>query len=175
MGSHESEQEVDASAVMNAVRRLVRYLRLADREAEAATGLSAAQLFILHQLATQPADSLTELARRTLTDPSSVSTVIDRLVRRGMVKRVRSREDARRAELKLTPIGQRVIRSAPQMPQERIANGVRTMSAERRVEVGRALEFLIAAIGADGVPPRMLFEDEPSQPRRSRAAAARVA
>lgn len=174
MGSHESEPDADASAVLNAVRRLVRYLRLADREAEAATGLSAAQLFILYQLAAQPAGSLAELAQRTLTDPSSVSSVIDRLVRRGMVRRLRSREDARRAELRLTPIGQRVLRHAPGAPQERIANGVRAMTPDKRTEVARALEFLVAAIGADGTQARMLFEDEPTQPRRSRGAAARA-
>ena len=104
MGSHAPDATRDAAAVLEAVRRLVRFLRLAEADAQAATGLSAAQLFILRQLADQPASSLAELAERTLTDPSSVSSVVDRLVRRGLVRRHRPRSDARRVELRLTAI-----------------------------------------------------------------------
>jgi DNA-binding MarR family transcriptional regulator len=61
---------------MVSLRKIVRFLRLADRAAEAAVGLSAAQLFVLQTLASQPAASLAEVADRTLTDQSSVSTVV---------------------------------------------------------------------------------------------------
>ena len=98
---------------MVALRRIVRYLRLADREAESTTGLSAAQLYVLACLADQPAMSVAELARRTMTDPSSVSTVVDRLVTRRLVRRTRARADARRAELHLTAAGDRIVRAGP--------------------------------------------------------------
>ena len=76
----------DATAVLGSLRRIVRFLRLADREAEAACEVSAAQLFVLHTLAAEPAASVHALAARTLTDPSSVSTV----VARGLVQRTPS-------------------------------------------------------------------------------------
>jgi DNA-binding MarR family transcriptional regulator len=152
---------------MVALRKVVRFLRLADREAEATTGLSAAQLYILHCLAEAPSGSMSELAERTMTDPSSVSTVIDRLVRRGLVKRVRAREDLRRFTLRLSPIGQRVIRTAPRAPQELIANALGAMPVAERKAVLIGLEILGTAIGATETPPKMLFEDEPTVARRS--------
>src|SRR5205823_4436978 len=158
------------ASVLASVRKLVRFLRLADRDAEAATGMSAAQLYVLHCLADAPAGSVAELAERTLTDPSSVSTVVDRLVRRGMVRRARSREDLRRTEIRLTPIGGLVLRSAPRAPQRAIVEGLRALAAERRTEIARSLERLLVAIGADATSPRMLFEDEPVElKRRARA------
>lgn len=163
----QATDRADIAAVMDALRKVVRFLRLADREAEATTGLSAAQLFILHSLAEAPSESMSELAERTMTDPSSVSTVIDRLVRRGLVKRIRSREDLRRFTLRLSPIGQRVIRTAPRAPQELIAKSLAALPSAERTVVLRGLETLIHAIGANETPPKMLFEDEPTVARRS--------
>src|SRR2546423_5112313 len=106
MGSHASGARVDdAQHVFDSLRRLVRFLRLGAREAEEATGVSSAQLFVLHQLAGAPAASLAELAERTLTDQSSVSTVVARLVAHGLVARRKGTGDRRRVELALTARG----------------------------------------------------------------------
>jgi DNA-binding MarR family transcriptional regulator len=166
MGSHESEP---AAAVLVALRRIVRFLRLADRQAEAAVGLSAAQLFVLQSLAQQPARSVAELAQRTLTDQSSVSTVVARLVERKLITRRAAADDRRRAELRATAAGERLVDRAPRVPQVRIAEIVRAMPAQQRTEFVRSLESFITAIGANEVAPRMLFEDEPAGVRRSRS------
>jgi DNA-binding MarR family transcriptional regulator len=150
----------EAVTVLIALRRIVRFLRLADREVEAACRISAAQLFVLHTLADAPAVSLAELAQRTLTDQSSVSTVVARLVARGLVSRKPSRTDRRRAELRITAAGQRMVERAPRVPQAQIIAAIRAMPAPRRSELARALDGLAAAIGADEIAPRMLFEDE---------------
>ena len=162
MGSQDSQP----AAVMVALRRIVRFLRLADRDAEAAVGLSAAQLFVLASLADQPAGSLAELAQRTLTDQSSVSTVVTRLVERRLVARTPAAHDRRRTQLKITAAGMRVLRTAPRVPQTRMAEVVRAMPARRRTELVRAIEGLATAIGANEVAPQMLFEDEPARAGR---------
>lgn len=150
---------------MIALRRIVRFLRLADREVEAACEISAAQLFVLHTLVDEPAASVSELAARTLTDQSSVSTVVARLVERGLVSRTLAETDRRRAELKITPAGLRMVKRAPRVTQVLMINAIRAMPAARRAELTRSLEGLAAAIGANEVAPRMLFEDEPPRPR----------
>ena len=71
----------DASAremevAMNAVRSIVRALRMNTREIESKIGMSLAQLFVLQVLADRPARSLNELAERTATHQSSVSVVV---------------------------------------------------------------------------------------------------
>ncbi|HTJ40796.1 MAG TPA: MarR family transcriptional regulator [Kofleriaceae bacterium] len=173
MGSHASRPVArpahhDAQRVLEALRRLVRFLRLADRTAEEATGASAAQLFVLQQLATAPAASLAELAARTLTDASSVSTVVARLVSRGLVTRRAAAGDKRRAELALTPKGKALLARAPELAQPRIVTAIATMSARDRKAMVDALDHLVDAIGADETEPKLLFEDEP-RARRSRS------
>ena len=158
--------DAEPTAVLIALRRIVRYLRLADREVEMACRLSAAQLFVLHTLVETSGLSLAELADRTLTDQSSVSTVVARLVERGLVNRRASTTDRRRAELRITAAGHRMVERAPRAPQAQIIAAIRAMPPTRRAELVRALEGLATAIGANEVAPRMLFEDEP--PRRPR-------
>ncbi len=164
MGSHGAEDP--AEMVMIAVRRIVRFLRLAERAAETGYGLSAAQLFVLRVLVDAPARSIAEIAARTLTDQSSVSTVVARLVDKKLVRRRMVTTDRRRAELVLTSAGGRIARNVARLPQVAIVEAVRAMPRARRANLVRALADLTAAIGADAVSPRMFFEDERSSKRR---------
>lgn len=165
MGAHASarpDPNGDAEAVLVALRRLVRFIRLAERGSEHVAGgppLSAAQQFVLHVLAERPAASLAEVAARTLTDQSSVSTVVAKLVERKLVARATSRTDRRRAELTLTAAGVRAAAAAPRLPQIAIVDAVRAMPAPRRGELVAALDHLVTAVGADAVAPRMFDAD----------------
>src|SRR5215207_2775830 len=171
MGSHViATGSADAAAVLDSLRKLVRFPRIADRRAEGAAGISAAQLFVLRQLASAPAASLSELAARTLTDQSSVSTVVARLVERGLVVRQPAAADRRRAELALTARGRAAAAKAPALAQVRIVEAIDAMTPARRAALVQTLAEFVRAIGAEAVPARMLFEDEPqARPRRKAA------
>jgi DNA-binding MarR family transcriptional regulator len=162
-----ARQKDGAGAALDALRRIVRYLRVADREVQIACGLSVAQLFVLTQVGETPAISMADLATRTLTDQSSVSTVVARLVERGYLVRKQSTGDRRRAELRLTAAGRRIVRNAPAVPQAAMIAAIEAMPAARRAALVRSLESLATSIGADAEPPRMLFEDE-ERPRKKR-------
>lgn len=135
--------------------------------------LSAAQLFVLRAVVETSGLSFAELADQTLTDQSSVSTVVARLVERGLVSRRVSATDHRRAELRATAAGHRMVERAPRAPQSRMIAAIRAMPAARRSELVRALGGLATAIGASQVAPRMLFEDEPPRNPRKRSAGTR--
>src|SRR5438477_12640746 len=98
---------------MNAVRSIVRALRINTRAIELRMGISLAQLFVLQQLAERPADSLNDLAERTATHQSSVSVVVRRLLERGLVSRTPATTDKRRIEIDLTPAGRSLLVGAP--------------------------------------------------------------
>lgn len=159
----------DSTSVLVALRRVVRHLRLADRDIEASCGVSAAQVFVLRQLAAGPLPSLAKLAELTFTDQSSVSTVVARLVEQRLVERRASRTDRRRAELHLTAAGKRVLKRAPEHPQARLVEALDALPAAQRAQLARSLQSLVALLGAEDTAPRLFFEDEPARTsRRSR-------
>src|SRR5262245_10153494 len=99
MGTNTSETG-DVRAVLDGVRRIVQSLRESSRWAEKYVGMTGAQLFVLQQLDEAPAQSLNDLAARTHTHQSSVSTIVTRLVDQGFVTRTQSPRDGRTIELR---------------------------------------------------------------------------
>lgn len=146
---------------MNAIRSVVRALRLNTRSIEAKLGISLAQLFVLQQLSEKPADSLNELAERTATHQSSVSVVVRRLVDRGLVSRVAASTDRRRVQIALTPAGEALLQDAPPTVQNDLIQGMSRMSPDKRALLAELLETWVLAAGIDLAAPPMIFEDEP--------------
>jgi DNA-binding MarR family transcriptional regulator len=152
----------DTARAMNAVRSVVRALRLNTRSIEGKLGISLAQLFVLQQLADRPADSLNELAERTATHQSSVSVVVRRLVDRGLVTRVASPADRRRVQIALTPDGESMLRGAPPTVQGDLMAGMARMKPDQQSTLAELLELWVLGSGIDLAAPPMMFEDEPA-------------
>jgi DNA-binding MarR family transcriptional regulator len=149
------------NAILDAVRRIVRALRQSSRQAEHDVGLSGAQLFVIQKLAAvDTALSLSELAERTLTHPSSVSVVVARLAERGFVARTPSSKDKRRTEVKLTPKGRAFLERAPLVTaQERLAAALLRLPEARRALLAELLSEVIADAGFATEEATMFFED----------------
>ena len=153
-----SEPMSDGHRVLESVRRLVRMLRVSDRAAQQQAGVSAAQLFVLYELGKTPAMSLRELAERTFTDQSSVSTVVARLVEAGLVSRDRAGDDARRLVLNLTRAGRAALKRAPAIAQERLLETFESLLPAEQKRFADTFAQILDAMGAEKNAP-MIFED----------------
>ena len=152
----------DSQRILDSIRRLVRMLRVSDRQAQADLGVSGAQLFVLAELGKTPSLSLNDLASRTLTDQSSVSVVVTRLVEAGLITRDRDTRDARRLVLNLTRSGRALLQKAPPVAQERLMAVFDRLPAGERKKFAETFEEIIDDVGGDDGPAPMLFEDDPS-------------
>jgi DNA-binding MarR family transcriptional regulator len=126
----------------------MRVLRVAEQRTQQETGISTAQMLVLQQLDGVPALSLTELAERTSTDRSSVTDVVERLVERRYVRRVRDPRDARRAAVSITQKGRALIRRAARSPSAVLVAGLSGLTPSQLAMVGRSLEHLSRALDA---------------------------
>ncbi|HEX5031116.1 MAG TPA: MarR family transcriptional regulator [Candidatus Eisenbacteria bacterium] len=154
-----TEPTPDTRRALDGLRALVQALRESSRSAERSMGLSGAQLFVLQKLGESPAISLNELARRTHTHQSSVSVVVTRLVRRGLVQRLRSLADARALELSLTARGRSLLRRAPGAAQDRLIAAIEALGASRRRLLASALDDVAGTLAVPAEPPAMFFEE----------------
>src|SRR5258705_826990 len=143
----------DSQRILDSIRRLVRMLRVSDRQAQAELGVSGAQLFVLAELGKTPALSLNELASRTLTDQSSVSVVVTRLVQAGLITRDRDTRDARRLVLNLTRSGRALLQHAPAVAQQRLLAVVGCLSREHRHKSLGTIRGTVEDRGGGCVPP----------------------
>jgi len=157
---------------LDAFRRVLRALRVAARDTLATSGLSAAQLYVLRALSDDANASLSELAARTMTDRTSVKAVVDRLVAGGLVTKRTSKEDRRRAAVRITPKGRTVLRGAPRPPTALLIEGLEQLDRADLRRLARGLRALTHAMQIDGERAGMLFEDEP-EPRAGKRATRR--
>jgi len=166
-----SNTHSDVRIILDSIRRILRALRLFDRQAERRTGLSAAQLFVLQKLHEGLTDhatvSVNDLAERTFTDQSSVSAIVQKLANRKLISRSRGADDGRRVELALTAVGRRLLRKAPAAAQHRLVAAIDELGRTRRRQLAKLLTVVVEKTGMDHDEAVLFFEE----PARRRATA----
>jgi len=152
-----------AHTVMNCLRRIVQGLRQSAAYSEKTTGLTAAQLLVLKQVAANDGLSVNALAAATFTHQSTVSEVVARLELKGFITRDRAADDARRVEVHLTPNGRAVLAVNPSSASDRLMQAVKALPPETLDSLAAGLEALIRNAGLSDEAAVMFFEDKPPE------------
>jgi DNA-binding MarR family transcriptional regulator len=151
-------QKQDVARAVNALRRMVRGLRSAAESVERELSVSAAQLFVLRELANTPDQSVKDLAKVTMTTHSTVSQVVGQLISKRLVTRTTDTLDGRRSVLRLTRQGSALLRKAPRAIQEDLVDGFALLTPSQRRGLAIGLEKWLTASGLSGARPAMLFD-----------------
>jgi DNA-binding MarR family transcriptional regulator len=159
------EQPREVRVALDALRHIVQALR-GGRARGASAGIGSAQLFALQQIAEHPDASVNDVAALTFTHQSSVSVVVQRLVRLGLVEKVPSPADRRRQRLAVTAQGLRVLRQAPVAVQEGLIAAIAALPSAERRNLARSLDTIARAVApaSAGAPPPMFFETRGATP-----------
>lgn len=127
-------------------RARVQILDDLDRELEP-LGITAAQYIILVRLSEGEVDSAAGLCRGGSYDPGAMTRMIDRLEKKGLVRRVRRADDRRKVDVELTAEGKAV---RPKL----IAAVVKVLNHRLRgftkVEVHQLADFLRRMVVEEG-------------------------
>jgi DNA-binding MarR family transcriptional regulator len=95
-----------------------------------------------------------ELARRTAVSPAAVSQLLAALESARLLNRERLADDRRRQPLGLTKSGEKTLRSAQAMLQERLATLLTDLPPPEADSLARSLEKLEASLSGTAPPPR---------------------
>jgi DNA-binding MarR family transcriptional regulator len=145
---------------------MVRGLRSAADSVERKLNISAAQLFVLRELAQESGRSVKDLADVTMTTHSTVSEVVTQLVAKGLVTKRPDPKDARRAVLALTRTGTNLVRRAPRAIQQDMIDGFGKLRASEQRGIANGLEKWLRASGLGSVPATMLFSKPVGETRK---------
>ncbi len=127
------------SEIVNSIRLLQGVSRRQSSEFIRKHRITGPQLGALRFVALTPGISMRQLSDRLYLHVSTVSGIVDRLVKRGYVVRERCEEDRRIVKLKITADGRRVIRKTPlagmgllihtidQLPPDQLEDALKTM------------------------------------------------
>jgi DNA-binding MarR family transcriptional regulator len=135
----------ESQAVFRAMLRNMGLMRRTMEPFFAAHGISGAQwgvLAMLHFAGKEGVGGLrpTDISERLIIRPPSVTTVIDRLVRMGLVTRQASAEDSRAKEVKLTAAGRELVKRVLDKHREKIGEVLGGLSANEQADLKRLLD-----------------------------------
>jgi len=148
----------EVRVALDAFRRIVQALRTDARHGDRRGPLSHAQLFALQQIARHPRSSINDIAARTFTHQSSVSVVVQRLVRRGLVEKIAASHDRRRHSLATTARGRRVLRRAATAVPERLIAALSSLPAAEGRAFADVLTRIAEAVSQGNGHPPMFME-----------------
>jgi DNA-binding MarR family transcriptional regulator len=107
--------------VLVALRRVIRATDLHSKHLSKTTGLTSPQILLLHTVRDKGEVTIGEIAQDMRLSQATVTTIIDRLEKRELIFRERSKEDKRKVHAYLTDKGHEILKTAPVPLQELFA------------------------------------------------------
>jgi DNA-binding MarR family transcriptional regulator len=120
-----------AEDILLALRRIMRSMDIASR-----------QLICLQNLQEQGPLTTGKLAEAVSLSPATVTGILDRMERRGLITRERRPEDKRRVLVAVTAAGQSAAEAAPSYLAKRLAQSLERLPEAERAEIQRVILYL---------------------------------
>lgn len=104
--------------VLISLRRIIQAIDLHSRQLARQHGITTPQLIILKQIQGKEAMTVSEVARQVSLKQATVTDILNRLERKGLVLREKDTNDRRRVLVKETDAGKKLLKTAPSPLQE---------------------------------------------------------
>jgi len=142
--------------VLSSLRRIIRAIDLHSKRLMQKHGLTGPQLYVLKELGGGRQEiSVGTIALKVSISSATVTDIVARLEKRGLVQRVRSTADKRKVLVRATAEGENLLASAPPLLQEQFIAKFRQLEAWEETFILSALQRLVAMMEAEDVaaPP----------------------
>jgi DNA-binding MarR family transcriptional regulator len=147
--------------IVASIRRIVRAVDLHSRHLVEEHGITAPQLAVLGEAGRLGGTSIGALARGVHLSQPTVSGVLDRLERRGYVRRERSESDRRAVVVTTTEKGEKVLRESPSLLQDRFREELALLEGWERHWLLSALERIAAMMDAERIKAAPVLDAGP--------------
>jgi len=146
MGSH---SEIGDQVII-ALRRVIRAVDLHSRTLAESHGLTGPQALILKRLQNGSL-SAGELAARVSLSQGTVTDILNRLEKRGLITRVKDSQDRRRVLVRATAAGLSVLEQSPPLLQESFAERFDNLHDWEQTQLLASLQRIAAMMDAQDI------------------------
>lgn len=144
-----SRQTSIEDQILIAIRRIIRAVDLHSRSLLETSGLTGPQLAALREIVRAGSMSAGDLAKALRVGQPTVTGIVERLARRGMLTRVRNGEDRRSVDIAVTEEGRRLLESAPPLLQERFRQRLARLQDWERSQILATLQRIAAMMDVE--------------------------
>lgn len=127
--------------VLGALRRMTQALDTHSKKLEQTAGLTVPQVLVLEALRPETGPlSAGPLAGRVSLSQGTVTSILDRLESKGLIRRVRDRADRRKVLVSLTAAGRKGLAAAPPLLQTHFVQNFEGLPAAQQQRLVDAFE-----------------------------------
>lgn len=142
------------------LRRVFQVINAYSKKAEYETGLTGPQLWAIKIISENSSICVSDLAARMYLHAATVIGILDRLEDRGLITRLRSRDDRRFVVVELSDQGKDLVKKSPEVAQGLLVKGFEQLPTQILKNVSEGLTKLVDLLGASKVPPSLLLSPE---------------
>jgi DNA-binding MarR family transcriptional regulator len=137
--------------VLVALRRVIRATDLHSSHLAKTTGLTAPQILLLQTIRNRGEVTIGELATDISLSQATVTTILDRLEKRGLVYRQRSSTDKRKVHAHLTADAHGVLKNAPIPLQEQFTRQFNQLEEWEQTMIISSLQRIAKMMDAEHI------------------------
>ncbi len=131
-----------------ALRRILRATEIYGRKLAKAAGLTAVQFRVLQIVAERGTCTATEIAHKMRVSQATVTSLVDKLVRREVVTREKSQTDRRQIHIIITATGREIVSHAPDALQQRYVRKFEALEDWEQAQLVASLERVAQMLDA---------------------------
>ncbi len=156
-----AELSPECHEVLLALRRITRAIDLHSRSLIQKHGLTGPQLVILHTLSTMGEVSISGLAKAISLGQATVTGILARLEKKGLISRRRSESDKRVVLVSTTRQCDKVLESAPPLLQESFLDQYTRLQDWERTLILSSLQRVVALMKASSLDATPILTSGP--------------
>ncbi|TVS13945.1 MAG: MarR family transcriptional regulator [Wenzhouxiangella sp.] len=134
------EREVE---VIRHFRTVIRSIQAHSIWVERQCGVSAAQLWALWEIHSEPGLRVKDISERLSIKPATASNLLDKVQAKGLIRRDRCGPDQRVVQLFITPAGEQLLADAPGPAEGALLNALARMNDRELQDLGSSLFTLV--------------------------------
>lgn len=140
-----SSNYMDYSNILAHIRKIVRVVNLESKRIEKEHGISIPQLLCLNFLSKQKSfvSYHKDIKDYLQLNPSTVTGIINRLEKKGLIAKLPSSDDKRATPVVLTAKGLTLLKSTPEPLHEQITRNLQHLSESKLEQLESAFELII--------------------------------
>jgi DNA-binding MarR family transcriptional regulator len=150
----------DCEEVLITLRKIVRAISLQSKQLVQLSGITTPQLLVMRAINRNGPISIGVLSKEVSLSQATVTAIIDRLEKKGLVKRERSKKDKRRVNVEMTPQGLSTLETAPSPIQESFSQSFSRLEEWEQKLILSTLQRVAMMMDATDLPAApVLVED----------------
>jgi len=146
---------------MIALRKIIQAIDMNSKKLVKRVGLTGPQLVILQEISNLGEVTAGEIAKAVSLSQATVTGILERMEKRGLLARQRSESDKRRIMVRITEAGEQILQEAPPIMQEAFIERFASLPDWEQTMILSSLQRLVSIMDARAIQAGPFLETNP--------------